>query len=142
MISLGSNTRRRHLRLTPSLPNPSYIRIHAMLLATLSLALVAIGILASSTPTDPAPYTWTVHNFNGTCTASTCFAWSFSISGPVGPLEEPAFVASDCDWNLRNELEYQLCQGVQSSAPSVVGVRIYEPDACGGLLGIEYTFQQ
>ncbi|KAF1364102.1 hypothetical protein EJ07DRAFT_173074 [Lizonia empirigonia] len=103
---------------------------------------MAAGAVAAFISTEPAPYTWTVHNFNGTCSAAICFAWDFKISGLGGPSKQPAFVANDCAVNNRNELEYQLCKGVEMSVPSTVGVQIYGTNCSGGLLSVQYIFQQ
>ena len=108
----------------------------------LTVALVAAGTFVASSPTGLAPYSWTVHNFNGTCSADTCFAWGFSISGLDGPSGQPAFIANDCAVNNRNEPEHQLCRGLEISVPGSVGVQIYGANYYGGLLSVQYTFQQ
>lgn len=105
-------------------------------------ALMAAGAATASISNEPTPYTWAVHNFNGTCSAATCFAWDFKISGLGGPSKQPAFVANDCAVNNRNELEYQLCEGVEMSVPGTVGVQIYGTNCSGGLLSVQYIFQQ
>lgn len=105
------------------------------------IALLAAGCSAAPYPNEAAPYSWTVHKFNGTCSAATCWAWGFSISGSTGPSNQTAFIASDCNVDSRIQ-DHQVCNCVQVDVPSTVEVQIENASLFGGLLSVQYTFQQ
>jgi hypothetical protein len=105
------------------------------------IALMTAGCVAAPYPNETAPYSWTVNKFNGTCSAATCWAWDFSISGSTGASGQPAFIANDCNVDSRIN-EYQACKSVEMNVPGSVKVQIEGADWFGGLLSVQHTFQQ
>lgn len=105
------------------------------------LALLAAACSAVPWTNEAAPYSWTVQMFNGTCSAAACWAWGFSISGSVGPSGQPAFKASDCSIDSRIDVDQQ-CRGIVVSVPGSVAFQIDATSIRGGLLTVQYTYQQ
>ncbi|KAF2633533.1 hypothetical protein BU25DRAFT_8190 [Macroventuria anomochaeta] len=112
-----------------------------MLAKVSAIVLIAATCIATPTPNKAVPYSWAVHNFNGTCSAATCWAWGFSISSPIGPSDQPAFKAIDCSLDSRIN-EHQACRDVDINVPGSVAVQIDGASQFGGLLSVQYTFQQ
>lgn len=112
-----------------------------MLFRVSAITLIVAACFAAPDPNQTAPYSWAVHNFNGTCSAETCWAWGFSISSPIGPSGQPAFEANDCSIDSRIN-EHQRCRGVEMNVPGSVAVQIEGANNFGGLLSVQYTCQQ
>ncbi|KAF3036719.1 hypothetical protein E8E12_007371 [Didymella heteroderae] len=112
-----------------------------MLSKTFAFALLAATCVAARYPNETNHYSWTVPKFNGTCLAAACWAWGFSISGTMGPAGQPAFKASDCNIDSRID-GHQQCKGVEVDVPGNVAVQIDGPNINGGLLTVQYTYQQ
>lgn len=112
-----------------------------MLPKVFAFTFLAATCLAAPNPNDTAPYSWNVQNFNGTCSASACWAWDFSISGVLGPSGQSAFKASDCSIDSRVE-GHQECRIMEADVPGNVAIQIDDVNINGGLLTVQYTFQQ
>lgn len=112
-----------------------------MLSKVSALALLVATCIAAPYPNETTPYSWTVQMFNGTCSAAACWAWGFSVSGSVGPSGQPAFKASDCSIDSRID-GHQRCRGMDVDVPGSVAVQIDGANINGGLLTVQYTFQQ
>lgn len=100
-----------------------------------------VAIMAASTTLAASPYSWNVHSFNGTCSTTACWAWGFSISGAVGPADQPAFEASGCGVDSRIT-EPQPCSNMEMDSTGSVAVQIEVASQFGGLLTVQYTFRQ
>lgn len=105
------------------------------------LALFAATCIAAPYPNETAPYSWTIQKFNSTCSAAACWAWGFSISGTVGPSGQPALKASDCSIDSRID-GHQQCKNIEISVPGSVAFQIDSVGISGGLLNVQYMYQQ
>jgi hypothetical protein len=108
---------------------------------TFVLALFTASCVAALYPNETVPYSWNVQKFNGTCSAAACWAWGFSISGAVRPADQPAFKASDCSIDSRID-GHQRCKSFEAGVPGNVAVQIDGANINGGLLTVQYTYQQ
>ncbi|KAF1923799.1 uncharacterized protein M421DRAFT_306116 [Didymella exigua CBS 183.55] len=112
-----------------------------MLPKAFAIALLAATGIAAPYPNETAPYSWTVQKFNGTCSAAACWAWGFSISGAAGRSGQPAFETDGCSIDSRVD-GHQQCRGIEVDVPGGVAVQIDSASIIGGLLTVQYTFQQ
>ena len=118
---------------------PTFVNMFSK--SSIIILLLAVGCSAAHFPNETVPYFWTVHKLNGTCSAAACWAWDFSISGSTGPSKQTAFVANDCNVDSRIE-DHQACKDLQMDVSGTVKVQIEGASLYGGLLSVQYTFQQ
>lgn len=89
-----------------------------MFFKTPIIALLAASASAAALPADPVLWLWHLAGATSICNAAEC-RYSFNVSAPVGPNDQPGFSATGC-YGTNVQGDFKSCGSVDIDTPGDV----------------------